>query len=92
MSDVTGYPVESETSRDVPCRPAGVAASIVSKKAAEGLAALVLDVKVGRGGFLKTEEEARRLAEALVRRRRLSHGVTAPGTASRQLSHGDTVS
>jgi pyrimidine-nucleoside phosphorylase len=43
-----------------------ICGSILSKKLAEGIDALVLDVTFGRGAFMKTPEDARRLAAALV--------------------------
>ena len=43
-----------------------MAASIISKKAASGAGALVLDIKVGRGSFTKTIESGRFLANKLV--------------------------
>jgi pyrimidine-nucleoside phosphorylase len=44
-----------------------IVASIMSKKLAEGLDALVLDVKTGSGAFMREFDDSKRLAEALVK-------------------------
>ena len=57
----------------------------MSKKAAEGIDALVLEVTYGKAAMMKTEKEARDLARVMVR---ISGGSSIPQTTAGGVNHG----
>ena len=63
-ADAILYAIRDVTAT-VPCVGL-ITASILSKKAAEGIQALVLDVKFGRAAFMQMEADARDLAQSMV--------------------------
>jgi thymidine phosphorylase len=75
-ADLRLYAVRDETSTvsSVPL----IVSSILSKKLAEGLDALVMDIKFGSGAFMQDPAEARRLARHICR---VSHAAGVPCNA-----------
>ena len=61
----------------IECLPL-IASSIMSKKLASGGAKILLDVKVGRGAFMKTREQAEALARAMIE---IGNGAGVPTSA-----------
>jgi thymidine phosphorylase len=68
-----------------------IVSSILSKKIAEGIDALVLDVKCGRGAFMQTEEEALALARELTRVGTLMGKEVVAFVTDMDLPLGDSV-
>lgn len=68
-----------------------ITASILSKKLAAGIDALVLDVKVGRGAFMKTKKDATALASSLVRVGRLAKKQVTAFLTSMEAPLGRTI-
>jgi pyrimidine-nucleoside phosphorylase len=68
-----------------------ITASILSKKLAAGIDALVLDVKVGRGAFMKTKKDAATLASSLVRVGRLAKKQVTAFLTSMEAPLGRTI-
>lgn len=68
-----------------------IASSIMSKKIASGAEAIVLDVKYGDGAFMKTKEDARKLARMMVDIGRLAHKPTRAVITSMEAPLGTAI-
>ena len=68
-----------------------IASSIMSKKIASGADAIVLDVKYGDGAFMKTKEDARKLARMMVGIGRLAHKPTRAVITSMEAPLGTAI-
>ena len=68
-----------------------IASSIMSKKIASGADAIVLDVKYGDGAFMKTKEDARKLARKKVDIGRLAHTPTRAVITSMEAPLGTAI-
>lgn len=68
-----------------------ITASIMSKKLAAGAQTIVLDVKMGKGSFMKTEEDAKALAESMVQVGKLAGRNTIAVITDMDQPLGNTV-